>query len=114
MPTPRCIPCARVVDRDFSSEAELLKALADPHRLTIVATLARSAKPVCVCDFTDALPINQSSVSHHLAILREAGIVTSERHGTWAYYSLHPGLRERLTATVDAALGAKKKLRRAS
>jgi len=108
------MPCARVVDRDFGPEADLLKALADPHRLTIVATLARSAKPVCVCDFTEALAINQSSVSHHLAILREAGIVTSERYGTWAYYTLRPGVRERFAATVNAALGARKKLRKAS
>ncbi len=110
MPTPRSCPCATVYDRDFSAEADLLKALADPHRLTIVATLARSPEPVCVCDFTQALPMNQSSVSHHLGILRDAGIVTSERRGTWAYYSLAPGIKERITLALDAALPPSRKL----
>ena len=92
----------------------LLKAIADPHRLTIIATLARSPEPVCVCDFTAALPMNQSSVSHHLAILRDAGVVTSERRGTWAYYSLVPGVKERLLATLAEALPAGRRLTKVS
>ena len=114
MPTPRCGPCASVCDRDFSADAELLKAIADPHRLTIVATLARSAEAVCVCDFTEGMPINQSSVSHHLAILRDAGIVTSERRGTWAYYSLASDVRDRLLKALDEVLPPKRRLKRAS
>ncbi|MGH7660265.1 MAG: ArsR/SmtB family transcription factor [Vulcanimicrobiaceae bacterium] len=114
MPTPRCGPCARTYDEDFAAEAELLKAIADPHRMTIVATLARSADAVCVCDFTEGMPINQSSVSHHLAILRDAGIVTSERRGTWAYYSLAPDVRDRLLKAIDGILPSKRKLKKAS
>lgn len=114
MPTPRSCPCANVYEADLTSEAALFKAIADPHRLTIVATLARSAEPVCVCDFTQALPMNQSSVSHHLAILRDAGVVTSERRGTWAYYSLAPGVKQRLTAALDAALPPARKLTKVS
>lgn len=114
MPTPRCLPCASIYDRDFSEHAALLKAIADPHRLTIVATLARSPEAVCVCDFTESMPINQSSVSHHLAILRDAGIVTSERHGTWAYYSLAPDVRDRLLKALDEALPRKRRLKKAS
>ena len=114
MPTPRCSPCASVCDRDFSDEAALLKAVADPHRLTIIATLARSPEAVCVCDFTEGMPINQSSVSHHLAILRDAGIVTSERHGTWAYYSLAPDVRDRLLKALDETLPSKKRLKSVS
>jgi ArsR family transcriptional regulator len=112
MPEPRC--CATVYDRDLSPEAALLKAVADPHRLTILATLARSPEPVCVCDFTQGLPINQSSVSHHLALLRDAGIVTSERRGTWAYYSLVPGIKARLRAALDEILPDKRRLPKAS
>lgn len=114
MPTPRCYPCATVCDSDFSAEAALLKALADPHRLAIVATLARSAEPVCVCDFTQGLPINQSSVSHHLALLREAGLITSDRRGTWSFYSLVPGVRERLMAVLDDLLPINRTLTKVS
>jgi len=51
----------------------VLKAIGDSYRLRIVATLARTSDPVCVCDFTDALPLNQPTVSHHLRILRLGG-----------------------------------------
>jgi ArsR family transcriptional regulator len=100
--------------RDFSVEAELLKALGDPNRLNIVAALAATAHPVCVCDLVDGLPIGQSSVSHHLAILRDAGVVTSERRGNWAYYTLVPNLRSRLRATLTEILPPVKRLSRAS
>ena len=53
----------------------------------MLATLAASDHEVCVCDFTDALPLNQPTVSHHLRILREASLITCERSGTWVYIS---------------------------
>ena len=62
----------------MQAEAALLKAVADPYRLTMLATLAAAADEVCVCEFTDALPLNQPTVSHHLRILREAGLVTCD------------------------------------
>ena len=83
--------------------AEFFKALADPHRLKILATLAASADEVCVCEFTDELPLNQPTVSHHLRILREAGLVTCERRGTWVYYRLAGDARKRARAAIDAA-----------
>ncbi len=58
-----------------------------------MATLARAEDEVCVCDFTEALPLEQPTVSHHLKILREAGLVTCERRGTWVYYRLAAGAR---------------------
>lgn len=76
--------------------ATLLKAIADPYRLTILATLAASPDGVCVCEFTEALPLNQPTVSHHLRILREAELVTCERRGTWVYYNLAPDARARI------------------
>jgi len=85
-----------MVDADFTEEAELFKALGDPYRLAILATLARSKDEVCVCDFTEGLPLGQPAVSHHLKILREAGLVTCERRGTWVYYSLAPRFRARI------------------
>jgi ArsR family transcriptional regulator len=77
-------------------EAALLKAVADPYRLTMLATLAAAQDEVCVCEFTDALPLNQPTVSHHLRILREAGLVTCERRGTWVYYRLANDANARL------------------
>ncbi|HEX8807262.1 MAG TPA: metalloregulator ArsR/SmtB family transcription factor, partial [Candidatus Aquilonibacter sp.] len=79
-----------VAKSDFEPVAALLKAAADPYRLRMLATLAAAADEVCVCEFTDALPLNQPTVSHHLRILREAKLVTCERRGTWVYYRIAP------------------------
>src|ERR687883_995859 len=67
--------------------AARFKALADPTRVAIVNRLA-AADEVCVCDFTSAFELSQPTISHHLRILREAGLVESSRRGTWAYYRL--------------------------
>lgn len=96
----RCCPKPTVAVEIFEREAETLKAIADSYRLGMLATLARAEQPVCVCDFTDALPLNQPTVSHHLRILREAGLVTSERRGTWVYYQLAPHARDRISAAL--------------
>jgi len=84
------------------AEADLLaaqfKALADPARVTILNRLA-AADEVCVCDFVAALDLAQPTVSHHLKVLREAGLVEASRRGTWAYYRLVP-------EAVDALRGA--------
>jgi ArsR family transcriptional regulator len=98
----RCCPPAAVIPEALEGEAALFKAIADPHRLRILATLARSRDDVCVCDFTGAFPLNQPTVSHHLRILREARLVTCERRGTWVYYRLASDA----VARVDAALTA--------
>jgi len=104
MSIERCCPPACVFRRDLDDEAELLKALADPNRLTILATLARTEHEVCVCDFTDGLPLNQPTVSHHLKILRDADLVKCERRGTWVYYKLAPDARARVDAALNLAL----------
>lgn len=96
-----CTPAA-VVREDFERDAALLKAVADEYRVTILATLARAAGEVCVCDFTEALPLNQPTVSHHLRILREAGLVTCERRGTWVYYRLAVDAQSRLADALAA------------
>ena len=79
--------------------AARFKALADPARVAIVNRLA-AAGEVCVCDLTAALDLAQPTVSHHLRVLREAGLVESSRRGTWAFYRLVPeavaALRESL------------------
>jgi DNA-binding transcriptional ArsR family regulator len=66
--------------------ADRLKALADPTRLRMLDLLARQAQPLCVCDITGQFPQNQPTISHHLRILREAGLVDCEKRGVWAHY----------------------------
>ncbi len=103
----RCCPETAVFNRDLSAEATLFKALADPARVVILATLARAEHEVCVCDFTVGLELNQSTVSHHLKLLKDAGLVTSERRGTWGYYSLAPGVHARLEAALASVFPTK-------
>ena len=103
----RCCPPANVEMTDRSEEAVLFKALGDPHRLIMLATLARAEDEVCVCDFTSALPLNQPTVSHHLKILRDAGLVTWERRGTWVYYRLAGDARARIASAVGSLLPEK-------
>lgn len=81
----------RLVDPDV----RLLAALGDPARLEIVRELAGSAE-VCACDLTECCSVSQPTVSHHLRVLREAGVVVSERRGSNVYYRVAPDLLERL------------------
>ncbi len=77
-------------------DVRLLAALADPTRLAIMRELADNE--TCACDFTASCDVGQPTVSHHLRVLREAGLVTSERRGQWIFYSIAPGVAERLGA----------------
>ena len=79
-------PLARAAAEDLAAR---FRALADPTRVAIVNRLS-SADRVCVCDLTDAFDLSQPTISHHLRILREAGLVEASRRGTWAYYRLVP------------------------
>jgi ArsR family transcriptional regulator len=78
-------------------EIRLLSALADPTRLAIVRQLARDTE-TCACDLTDCCDVGQPTVSHHLRVLREAGVVASERRGQWIFYRLAPDVADRLGA----------------
>ena len=86
--------------------AQVFKALGDPVRLRLVSLIgAHQGGEVCVCDLTEAFDLTQPTISHHLKVLREAGIITSERRGTWVYYRLEPAALERMAAllTVPAS-----------
>jgi ArsR family transcriptional regulator len=76
-------------------DALLLQALAEPTRLAIVRQLAHEGE-VCACDFTACCEVAQPTVSHHLKVLRQAGVVSSDRRGTWIYYRLRPDAIRRL------------------
>jgi ArsR family transcriptional regulator len=66
--------------------ADLLKALGDPTRLRMLDLLAQQPEPLCVCDITPQFPQNQPTISHHLRLLREAGLIDTEKRGIWSYY----------------------------
>jgi ArsR family transcriptional regulator len=83
--------------------AAALKAVADPTRLRMLRILGASAQPVCVCDFTATFDIGQPTVSHHLARLRDAGFVRSEKRGLWHHWSLRedmPAVARRVLPVV--------------
>jgi len=85
-----CVSDAPPLEREAAeSLAATFRALADPTRVAIVSRLA-TADSVCVCDLTAAFDLSQPTISHHLRILREAGLVEAERRGTWAHYRLVP------------------------
>jgi DNA-binding transcriptional ArsR family regulator len=78
-------------------DVQLLQAMADPVRLSIVRQLGSRSDAVCACDFTECCTVSQPTVSHHLKVLREAGVVTTERKGTYIYYALAPAFAQRWT-----------------
>jgi ArsR family transcriptional regulator len=69
----------------------VLKALADPTRLDIFRRIAAGKGPVCVCRLVERFPVSQPTISHHLRVLREAGLVTVEKRGTWSWFAVAPG-----------------------
>src|SRR6187401_2441806 len=75
--------------------AARFKALADPTRVAIINSLS-AVEEVCVCNLTETFDLSQPTISHHLKILREAGLVESEGRGTWAYYRIVPEALSRL------------------
>ena len=90
-----CPPGGELLDAAACEDyANRFKALADPARVALIARLGHGEE-VCVCHLVEGSGLSQPTVSHHLAILRRAGFVTSRRKGTWAYYRLVPDtLRE--------------------
>ena len=95
-PPPMPMAVARV-----DQSVEVLKALADPTRLQMVGILKRSTQPVCICDFTAAFDLSQPTISHHMAKLREAGLVDVSKSGIWAYYRLASRLDPKTSALLD-------------
>ncbi|HLO34512.1 MAG TPA: metalloregulator ArsR/SmtB family transcription factor [Candidatus Deferrimicrobium sp.] len=86
-------------------DVQLLQALAHPTRLSIVRELTDTSE-VCACDFTTCCDVRQPTVSHHLRILKEAGVIEAERRGTSIFYRIVPSAAERLRALAGELLGA--------
>jgi len=86
--TPRSVGQA-LTEPQAVEYAAWFKALADPTRILILHLLAGNAEPLCVQDIVDRFPLQQSSISHHLRVLRETRFVFAERRGTFMYYSVN-------------------------
>jgi ArsR family transcriptional regulator len=98
-----CNPLAKPLPvREADQLAAVFKALADPTRVQMVHMLKAASDPVCVCDFTAAFALEQPTISHHLARLREAGLIGSVKRGIWSFYQLRDDLSPAVLAVLSA------------
>jgi ArsR family transcriptional regulator len=97
---PCCEPVAYPdIEREAAERmATIAKAIGDPIRMQLVDVLRKHAGEVCVCELVPLFDLSQPTISHHLKVLREAGIVGSERRGLWAYYYVNPEALEEVRA----------------
>ncbi|WP_225824731.1 ArsR/SmtB family transcription factor [Streptomyces naphthomycinicus] len=104
-----CCPALLTAPLDEGQAVELakvFKALGDPVRLRLLSMIAsRAGGEVCVCDLTPAFDLSQPTISHHLKLLRQAGLIDSERRGTWVYYRLVPETTDRLAGILTRPAG---------
>jgi ArsR family transcriptional regulator len=99
----RCVPLLKepITAAQAVDLAQLLKALADPTRLRLVSMVAaREDGEACVCELTEPLGLTQPTISHHLKVLIDAGILARDKRGVWAYYALVPGALDALAAIL--------------
>jgi ArsR family transcriptional regulator len=96
---PCCVPVVYPDVERLQAErmAAIAKALGDPVRVQLVDVLRKHAGEVCVCELVPLFDLSQPTVSHHLKVLREAGLVGSERRGLWAYYYVIPDALKELS-----------------
>ncbi|MFI0243159.1 ArsR/SmtB family transcription factor [Streptomyces sp. NPDC016845] len=90
------------LEEDQAAElAPVFKALGDPVRLRLLSMIAsQQGGEICVCDLTPAFELSQPTISHHLKLLKQAGLIASERRGTWVYYRLLPQKTDQLAAIL--------------
>lgn len=86
--------------------SDAMQILGHPIRLQILDMLARNEGQVCVCDIEVSVPVKQPTVSHHLKLLREAGLIDCERHGLWAYYFVNRKALDAMQARIARQLQA--------
>jgi ArsR family transcriptional regulator len=86
--------------------AAVFKALSDPSRLRLMSIIAAAGGEICVCDFTGQFDLSGPTISHHLRVLREAGLVDCERRGTWVYYWPMPERLQWISALLAIPKGA--------
>jgi ArsR family transcriptional regulator, arsenate/arsenite/antimonite-responsive transcriptional repressor len=96
---PKFVPT--LTEEDAVSQARLLKALADPTRLRILSLLSRHEGEVCVFEIVESFTLEQPTISHHLRILRDAGLVDCRKKGLWAYYYVRRDALNRARDVID-------------
>ena len=102
---PCCTPLVRApLTTDWAGElARMFKALGDPVRLRLVSLVASHAGgEACVCDLSAGFDLSQPTISHHLKVLRESGLLDCERRGTWVYYWVVPSALAQLSAVLGS------------
>jgi ArsR family transcriptional regulator, arsenate/arsenite/antimonite-responsive transcriptional repressor len=100
-----CAPLVRapLSTEDAAALATTLKAIADPARLRLLSLVAaHEGGEACVCDLIEPLGLAQPTVSHHLKVLVDAGLLTREKRGVWAYFTLVPGALDSLAAVLTS------------
>lgn len=100
---PCCAPlaCEPLSPAAADEVAPLFKAIADPVRLRLLSLIAcHEGGEVCVCDLTTAFDLTAPTISHHLKVLKQAGLIDSERRATWVYYWINPTALQRLSAIL--------------
>ncbi len=102
-----CADLARLPDGIAEQISAQLQLLAHPIRVQILDLLIRHAGQVCVCDLEAALPVKQATVSHHLRLLRDGGLIDCERRGQWAYYVVRPAALDTVRAQIDGLLAGR-------
>ncbi|MFD7843337.1 ArsR/SmtB family transcription factor [Nocardia sp. NPDC059764] len=105
---PCCSPLTREpLTSDWAGDlARMFKALGDPVRLRILSLIAsREGGESCVCDISPAFELSQPTISHHLKVLREAGLLDCERRGTWVHYRVIPSALAQLSAVLSPEPG---------
>ncbi|WP_182886939.1 ArsR/SmtB family transcription factor [Microbispora sp. H10885] len=98
---PAPLTCEPLPEREAVELAPLFKAVADPVRLRLLSLIAcHKGGEACVCDLTAAFDLTPPTISHHLKVLRQAGLIGSERRGTWVYYRINPGVLARMSTLI--------------
>ncbi|MFJ9588813.1 ArsR/SmtB family transcription factor [Streptomyces acidicola] len=97
------LAAAPLDDERATELARVFKALGDPVRLRLLSMIAsREGGEVCVCEMTPAFDLSQPTISHHLKLLRQAGLIDCERRGTWVYHWVLPGALDKLAGFLTA------------
>jgi ArsR family transcriptional regulator len=97
-----CPPTIKLRPERVEGVSDVLKALADPTRLQMAIALRDAKEPVCICDFVGTFDLSQPTVSHHMAKLRDAGLVEVTKRGIWSFYRLAPDLPVAARRILDA------------
>jgi ArsR family transcriptional regulator len=107
MSNPCCTPINRALTQSEAiRSASVFAALADPVRLRLYTLIASSDEEVCACSFVEAVGRSQPTVSHHLKMLRDSGLVTGTKRGTWVWYRANPEIAAEIAQLLPARISA--------